>query len=73
MLHPWRLFDQKSYERIAWEDHLAAYVADRLRWKELLQSADRSKTGKINGKERSIESLTHGLVVHEHHHLFTPR
>jgi DinB superfamily len=73
LLHPWRLFEQKSYELISWEIHLAAYLADRARWKELLISADRQKTGKINGTEHSIESLTLRLVGHEHHHLFTPR
>jgi hypothetical protein len=73
LLHPWRLFEQKSYELISWEAHLAAYLADRARWKELLISADRHKTGKINGQEHSIESLTLRLVGHEHHHLFTPR
>jgi DinB superfamily len=73
MLHPWRLFEQKSYDQVSWEDHIAAYVADRRRWKELLKSADRQKTGKINDREHSIESLTQRLVAHEHHHLFTPR
>jgi hypothetical protein len=73
LLHPWRLFAQNSYELIAWEDHLAAYRADRARWRELLKTADRQKTGKINGQEHSIESLTRRLVAHEHHHLFTPR
>jgi hypothetical protein len=73
LLHPWRLFEQKSYELISWEVHLAAYLADRARWKELLILADRQRTGKINGKEHSIEGLTLRLVDHEHHHLFTPR
>jgi len=73
MLHPWRLFEQKSYEQVSWEDHLAAYVADRARWKDLLKSADRYKKGKVNDKEHSIEGLTSRLVSHEHHHLFTPR
>jgi hypothetical protein len=73
LFHPWRLFEQNSYELIAWETHLAAYLADRSCWKELLTSADRQKTGKINGKEQSIESLTLRLVGHEHQHLFTPR
>jgi hypothetical protein len=58
MLHPWRLFEQKSYELLSWEDHLAVYLADRARWKHLLKSADRHKSGKINDKEHSIESLT---------------
>ena len=73
MLHPWRVFEQKSYELISWEDHLAAYLTDRARWKQFLKSADRQKTGKINDKEHSIESLTRRLIAHEHHHLFTPR
>ena len=73
LLHPWRLFEQKSYELVPWEDHLAAFKADRLRWKEMLKTADRHKTGKINEKEHSIEGLTDRLVSHEHHHLFTPR
>jgi hypothetical protein len=73
MLHPWRRFEQNSYELVSWEDHLAAYRADRVRWKELLKRADRQKTGKINGTEHSIESLTLRLVAHEHYHLFTPR
>jgi hypothetical protein len=73
MLHPWRVFEQKSYELLSWEDHLNVYLADRARWKDLLKSADRQKKGKINGKEFSIESLTERLVSHEHHHLFTPR
>ena len=73
LLHPWRLFEQKSYERIPWGEHLAAFLADRMRWKELLKSADRQRTGRINGQEHSIESLTRRLVAHERHHLFTPR
>ena len=73
MLHPWRVFEQKSYELIPWEEHLAVYLADRVRWKQLLESADRHRSGKINDKEHSIESLTRRLVAHEHHHLFTPR
>jgi hypothetical protein len=73
MLHPWRVFEQKSYELISWEDHLAVYLADRARWKQLLKSADRHKGGQINDREHSIESLTRRLVAHEHHHLFTPR
>jgi hypothetical protein len=73
VLHPWRVFEQKSYELIPWEDHLAVYLADRARWKHLLKTADRHKSGKINDKEHSIESLTKRLVGHEHHHLFTPR
>jgi hypothetical protein len=73
MLHPWRLFQQKSYELAPWDDHLAAYLADRARWKHLLKSTDRHQSGKINDKERSIESLTQQLVAHERHHLFTPR
>ena len=48
-------------------------LADRTRWKDLLKSADRQKSGKINDKEHSIESLTRRLVAHERHHLFTPR
>jgi hypothetical protein len=73
ILHPWRVFEQKSYALVPWENHLAAYLADRVRWKRLLKSADRHKAGKINGREHSIESLTRRLVAHEHHHLFTPR
>lgn len=73
LLHPWRLFEQKSYELVAWEEHRAAFLADRARWKTLLITADRHKTGKLNDKEQSIESLTQRLVAHEHHHLFTPR
>jgi hypothetical protein len=57
----------------AWEEHLAAFLADRARWKQLLQSADRHKSGRINDREFSLESLTRRLVAHEHHHLFTPR
>lgn len=73
MFYPWRLFEQKSYELISWEDHLAAFLADRVRWKDLLKSTDRQKTGKVNDRAHSIESLTQGLVAHEHHHLFTLR
>lgn len=73
MLHPWRVFEQKSYELIPWEEHLAVYLADRARWKQLLNSTDVHKSGKINDKPHSIESLTRRLVAHEYHHLFTPR
>lgn len=73
MLHPWRSFEQKHYELVSWEDHLATYLKDRARWKELLQTTDRTRKGKLNGKEFSIEDLTSRLVSHEHHHLFTPR
>ena len=73
MLHPWRVFEQESYALLPWEDHFAVYLADRARWKQLLKTADRYKSGKINDKEHSIESLTKRLVAHEHHHLFTPR
>jgi len=73
MLHPWRVFDTESYEAIRWEDHLAKFLADRARWKQLLEDADRDKSGKINNNVHSIESLTRRLVAHEHYHLFTPR
>jgi hypothetical protein len=73
MLHPWRLFEQQSYELVSWEDHRAAFIVDRARWKDLLKSSDRHKSGKINDKEHSIESLTSRLVAHEHHQLYTPR
>ena len=73
MLHPWRVFDQMSYERILWEDHLPKFLSDRARWKQLLIGADRDKSGKINDKVHSIESLTRRLVAHEQHHLFNPR
>jgi len=68
-----RLTGARMRAIIAWEDHLAVYLADRARWKQLLKTADRHKSGKINAKEHSIESLTRHLVGHEHHHLFTPR
>lgn len=71
LLHPWRLFEQKSYEQVAWDEHLRAFLADRARWRTLLETADRQKSGKLNDKEQSIESLTQRLVAHEHHHLFT--
>jgi hypothetical protein len=73
MLHPWRVFDQMSYERILWEDHLAKFLSDRARWKQLLEGADRNKSGKLNNSVHSIESLTRRLVAHEHYHLFKPR
>jgi hypothetical protein len=73
ILHPWRLFEQKSYEILPWQEHLAAFVADRVRWKELLAIADRQRAGKMNDKEQSIETLTSRLVAHEHYHLFEPR
>ncbi len=73
MLHPWRLFEQNSYESLPWAEHLSAFVADRARWKELLTSADRQRMGKLNDKVHSIESLTSRLVAHEHYHLFEPR
>jgi hypothetical protein len=71
--HPWRLFDQRSYESVAWNDHLSAFQTDRARWKDLLRSADRTKGGKLNGKPSTIESLTAKLIAHEHQHLFDPR
>src|SRR4051794_16264917 len=37
LLHPWRLFEQQSYELIPWEQHLTVFLADRARWKQLLQ------------------------------------
>lgn len=70
LLHPWRLFERDSYELIPWEQHLAVYLADRARWRELLASTDRTRAGKLNGRECSIASLTEKLVAHEHHHLF---
>ena len=73
MLHPWRVFELKSYELISWEDHLAVYLADRARWKDLLNTSGQQQSGQINGKAYSIESLTERLVAHEHHHLYTPR
>lgn len=73
MLHPWRLFEQKSYELVPWEDHLAVFRADRIRLKEFLKTADRSRGGKINSNEHTIEGLVSRIVAHEHHHLFTPR
>jgi hypothetical protein len=73
LLHPWRLFEQNDYALLPWDEHLAAFNADRVRWKALLETADRQKAGKMNDRPHSIESLTRGLVAHEHHHLFTPR
>lgn len=73
LLHPWRLFEQRSYEAVSWEEHMTAYKADRQRWKEFLESADRQTSGKYNGKDASIETMTCRLIDHEHHHLFTPR
>jgi len=69
LLHPWRLFDQKTYRMVSWEDHLSAYRADRVRWKALLSSSDRKVAGEINGQRHSIESLTRRLVLHERQHL----
>lgn len=73
LLHPWRLFEKNSYELVPWEDHLAAFRADRLRWKELLATADRSTSGKMNEKPFTIEDLTSRLVAHEHYHIHSPR
>lgn len=72
LLHPWRLFDKKAYGTVPWEDHLAAYQADRARWKVLLHSTDRKTAGEINGQKHSVESLARRLVLHERQHLFGP-
>jgi len=73
LLHPWRLFDLKTYGSVSWEEHLAAFKAGRARWKELLTSTDRTAAGKINGKDHSLESLTRRLVMHEQQHLINPK
>jgi hypothetical protein len=73
MLHPWRLFDQKGYENMSWSEHLTDYKADRLRLRELLKTADVERGGKINAVDHTIKGLVRRIVLHEHHHLFTPR
>lgn len=73
MLHPWRVFEQRGYESISWDSHLATFHADRTRLKEFLKAADRERGGKINANEHTIEGLVSRIVSHEHHHLFTPR
>ena len=71
--HPWRVFEHYGYATIAWHDHLAAYVADRTRWKAILSTADRMRGGVVDGKPRTIASLTGRLVAHEKRHLIGPR
>ena len=55
MLHPWRVFEQKSYETVPWDDHLAAFRNGRKQLKAFLKTADRTKGGKINANEHTIE------------------
>ena len=73
MLHPWRVFEQRGYDSIPWDDHMRSYRADRKRLRDFLKTADRQRGGKINTNEHTIESLVSRIVAHEHHHLFTPR
>lgn len=73
LLHPWRLFNQKSYATVPWEEHLAAFVADRKTLLAFLSSADRSRGGKLNANDRTIEMLVDILAGHERYHLFEPR
>ena len=74
LLHPWRHFEKNSYELVTWEEHLAKFKGDRLNWKRMLETTDRTLSGRHNHyEERSIETYTNYLLSHEHHHLYTPR
>ena len=73
MLHPWRVFDQQSYQSIPWDEHLAAFRSDRARLCGFLKTSDRKRGGKINANCHTIESLVLRIVSHERHHLFTLR
>lgn len=74
LLHPWRLFDQKGYADLSWEEHLAAFLEDRVRLLEMLQRVDRTIGGKVNAKAYTIEGLMAGrMLAHERRHLFDPR
>lgn len=70
LLHPWRIFEQRSYHLEPWDDHLRTFLSDRAKWKGLLEETERSRMGKVNGTAHSIESLTRRLVLHEAQHLF---
>jgi len=69
--HPWRLFETRNYAMLPWDEHRAAYLADRSKWQELVNrpGLDRTRQGKLSGKLRTIESLTSILASHEQHHI----
>ena len=71
VLHAWRRFSNGSYERMPWDEHLAAYLRDRKVWEELVRNPalDRSRGGRFNRKPSTIDSLTRALVAHEQHHI----
>ncbi len=74
LLHPWRLFDQKGYADLPWEENLAAFMDDRVRLLEMLRRVDRTIGGKVNANAYTIEGLIAGrMLAHERHHLFDPR
>ena len=73
MLHPWRVYEQRGFAQIPWNEHLESFRSDRDRLRLFLKTADRSRSGKINANEHTIEGLVSRIVSHEHHHLFTPR
>lgn len=69
--HPWRLFTDRNYEVLPWEEHLGAFLRDRETWLALAMrpDLDRDRGGKLSGKARTIESFTRILLGHESHHL----
>lgn len=72
--HPWRLFDQKGYASLPWDEHISAFTSDRVRLLEMLWQVDRTIGGKVNANEYTIEELMAGrMAAHERHHLFDPR
>jgi len=70
VLHAWRRFTLNRYEVLPWRTHLEAYQRDRTKWEQLVRdpSLDRSRGGRFNRNERTIASLTQGLVTHEQAH-----
>lgn len=69
--HPWRLFTDRNYELVSWDEHLNRFLADRETWLELVRrpDLDRNRGGKLSRKPRTIASLTEVLISHERHHI----
>lgn len=69
ILHPWRQFDNEHYAEVPWEVHLSKFASDRRIWLEHLDGADLDRTGRRNGTQLTVGSLTKILADHEAYHI----
>jgi len=69
ILHPWRKFDQGAYAELSWETHLEKFLTDRERWLRWQDTADRTRSGKMNRKDFTVGDLASRLANHESYHV----